>query len=115
MILKIFISQFLATFPYNLQLILIFFFFFELIDLQGPINFFRSCRYNIGPISETKIGFENIFQIGFFKGKNFALGLKASRVLAMSIFLFSFDSFKFSIILDDFVCVLAGIVQFICW
>ena len=33
----------------------------------------------------------------------------------MSIFLLSFDSFKFSIILDDFVCVLAGIVQLICW
>ena len=30
------------------------------------------------------------------KRKSFALGLKASRVLAMSIFLFSFDSFSFS-------------------
>ena len=59
--------------------------------------FFRSCRYNTGPISETKIGFELIFDIGIFKGKKFALGLKASRVLAMSIFLFSFDSFCFSI------------------
>ena len=31
----------------------------------------------------------------------------------MSIFLFSFDSFNFSIFGDDFVCVLAGIVQLI--
>ena len=31
----------------------------------------------------------------------------------MCIFLFSFRSFSFSI--DDFVCVLAGIVQLICW
>ena len=27
---------------------------FELIDLQGPMNIFRSCRYNSGPISKTK-------------------------------------------------------------
>ena len=47
--------------------------------------------------------------------KIFALGLKASRVLAMSIFLFSFDSVSFSFFCDDFVCVLAGIVQLICW
>ena len=38
-----------------------------------------------------------------FKGKNIALGLNASRVLAMSIFLFSFDSFNFSVFGDDFV------------
>ena len=30
------------------------------------------------------------------KGKIFALGLKASSVLAMSLFVFSFDSFSFS-------------------
>ena len=59
--------------------------------------FFRSCRYNTGPIWQTKIGFEHIFEIGIFKGKKFALVLKASRILAMSIFLFSFDSFCFSI------------------
>ena len=63
----------------------------------------RSCRYNTGTISETVIGFEHIFEIGFLKGQNIALGLKASRVLAMSIFLFSFDSFSFSICCDDFV------------
>ena len=28
---------------------------FELINLQGPIKFFRSCRYNTGPISKTKL------------------------------------------------------------
>ena len=33
----------------------------------------------------------------------------------MSIFLFRFDCFSFSKFFDDFVCVLAGIVQFICW
>ena len=33
----------------------------------------------------------------FLKEKSFALGLKASRVLAMSTFLFSFYSFSFSI------------------
>ena len=51
----------------------------------------------------------------FLKGKNFAWGLKASRVLAMSIFLFSFDSFSFSTFWDDFVCVLAGLVQLSWW
>ena len=52
----------------------------------------------------------------FLKVKNFALSLNASRVLAMSVFLFSlFDCFCFSIFRDDFVCVLAGIVvQLIC-
>ena len=33
----------------------------------------------------------------------------------MSIFLGIFVSFRFSIFLDDFVCVLAGIVQLVCW
>ena len=71
-------------------------FIFELIDLQGPMLIFSSCRYNTGPISETIIGFEHMFELGIFDGKISALDLKASRVLAMSIFLFSFD-FNFSI------------------
>ena len=33
----------------------------------------------------------------------------------MSIFLLRFDSFRFSFLWDDFVCVLAEIVQLICW
>ena len=44
--------------------------------------------------------------IGIFKGSNYALGVKASRVLAISIFLFSLFISQF---FDDFVCVL------ICW
>ena len=44
----------------------------------------------------------------YLKGSNFALGLKASRVLAMSKFLFIFfDCFSFSIFLDSFVFWLA--------
>ena len=43
--------------------------FSELIVLQGPMIFFRSCRYDHGPISETKIGFEHIFGIMFKKFK----------------------------------------------
>ena len=50
----------------------------------------------------------------FLEGKNFALGLKASGVLAMIIFLFSFDSLSFSSFWW-FFCVLADIVQLICW
>ena len=47
---------------------------------------------------------------------NFALEVKASRVLALSIILFSlFDCFSFSIFCDDFVCFLAIIGQLICW
>ena len=75
--------------------------------------FFGSCSYNTEPISETKIGFKHIFEIGIFKGIKFCLWGKSLRVLAMSIFLFTlFDLVsQFS---DDFVCVLAGIVQLIC-
>ena len=46
MILKILISQFSSKFYEILQLISFFLYFsviFELIDLQGPMNFFRSC------------------------------------------------------------------------
>ena len=54
---------------------------FELIDLQGPMKFFQVYFFQV-----------------YLKGSNFALGVKASRVLAMSIFLFSlFDCFSFSI------------------
>ena len=73
---------------------------FELIDLQGPMNFFRSCRDNTGPISETKICFEHVFEIGIFKGIKFYLRGKVCLVC---------------LILLVCVCVLAGIVQLICW
>ena len=33
----------------------------------------------------------------------------------MNIVLFSLFYFSFSIFVDDFVCLLAGIVQLICW
>ena len=55
-------------------------------------------------------------KLAYLKGSSFALGVKASRVLAIRIFLFSlFDCFSFSIFWDDFVCVLACIVQLMCW
>ena len=53
--------------------------FSELIDLQGPMIFFRSCRYDHGPISETKIGFEHIFEIFIFKGIKFCLRAKSFK------------------------------------
>ena len=42
---KIIISRFSETFPYNLQgLFSSFLFFFELIDLQGPIDIFQALQ-----------------------------------------------------------------------
>ena len=41
--------------------------------------FFRSCRCNTGPISELKIGFEHIFVIGVFEGRNFCLRFKSFK------------------------------------
>ena len=64
------------------------------------MSFFRSCRYKTGPISKkkTKIGLAHILETCIFKGCKFCLSEKASRVLVMSIFLFSlFDCFSFSI------------------
>ena len=37
------------------------------------MNFFRSCRYNTGPILKTKIDLEHIFEIGIFKEMKFCL------------------------------------------
>ena len=37
------------------------------------MNFFRSCRYNIEPISKTKNVLEPIFETCIFKGMNFCL------------------------------------------
>ena len=121
MLLKILISRLSAAFYWSLQLISFFLSFlviFELIDLQGPINFFRPCRYNTAPISETKFGFEHILEIGIFKGIKFCLRGKSLKVLAMIIYLFSlFDCLflSFFVMIFDFVCVLAGIVDLICW
>ena len=55
--------------------------------------FFRARIRNTGPISETKVDFE-LFARGIFIGKNFCLRFKSLRVLAMKMFLFSFDSFS---------------------
>ena len=74
-------------------------------------NFFRSCRYNTAAISETKIGFEHIFEIGIFKGIRFCLRGKSFKVLAMIVFFSLFVSQFFEMIL----CVLAGLVHLICW
>ena len=41
--------------------------------------YFRSCKYNTGPISEPKIGFELIFDIGVFKRKKFCLRFKSFK------------------------------------
>ena len=69
---------------------------------------FQSCRYNTGPISETKIGSEHFFETGIFKGIKFCFSCKSFKSLAMSIFLFSlFYCFSFSFCWDDFVFWLA--------
>ena len=52
---------------------------FELIDLQGPMNFFRSCKYNTGPISKTKNGLEHISEAYIFKGMKFCLREKSFK------------------------------------
>ena len=41
--------------------------------------YFRSCKYNTGPISEPKTGFELIFEIGVFKRKKFCLRFKSFK------------------------------------
>ena len=72
MILKILISQFSAKFYQILQFHFSYFLvIFELFDLQGPMNFFRSCRYNTGPISKTESGLEHIFETCIFKRMKF--------------------------------------------
>ena len=53
------------------------------------MNFFRSCRYNTGPISKTKIGIEHIFEIGIFKGMKFCLGGKSFKSFSNEYILFS--------------------------
>ena len=91
-------------------------FFFELIDLQGPMKFFRSCWYNTGLISDKKFGLNIFLKPIYLKRSNFSFGLNSSRVLAMIIFLYSlFDYFSFSTFWDVFVCVLVGNVYLICW
>ena len=74
-----------------------FLFILELIDLQGPMNFFSGLADVVLDRFQKQNFVLNIFLKYVFKGKNIALGLKASRVFAMSIFLFNFDSFSFSI------------------
>ena len=76
------------------------------------MSFFRPCRYNTAAISETKMSFGHISEIGIFKGSKFCLRGKSFKVLAMIIFLFRlFVSQFFEMILF----VLAGIVQLIHW
>ena len=53
------------------------------------MNFFRPCRYNAAAISESKISFQYVFEIGMFKGMKFCLRGKSFKVLAIIIFLFS--------------------------
>ena len=53
------------------------------------MNIFRPCRCNTAAISETKIRFEDIFEIGVFKGFKICLRGKSFTVLAMIISLFS--------------------------
>ena len=66
------------------------------------MNFFRSCRYNIEPISKTKNVLEHIFETCIFKAMNFCLREK------------SFKSFSNEYIKMIF-CLLAGFVQLIYW
>ena len=85
MVLKILVSRLSATFQ-NFQIILKFFLSFsELIDLQGPMNFFKACRYNPGPISERKLVWNIFSKQLYLKGSIFAFGIKASKVLAMIV------------------------------
>ena len=95
-----------------------------LLNFFGHFRVNRSSRANeyfsgladkiLDRFPKQKLALNIFLKWVFLLGKNFALGLKASRVLAMSIILFSFDSFSFSIFIDDF-CVLAWTVQLICW
>ena len=100
MILKMFISGFSATFPYNLQLISFFknFFVHFRVNRSSRANEYFSGLADIIPdrIQKQKLVFNIFLNQVFLKGKKFALGLKASRVFAMSIFLFNFVSFSFS-------------------
>ena len=63
--------------------------FCELIDLQGPMKFFRSCRYNTGPISKTKNSLEHAFETCVFKGMNFCLREKSFKSFSNEYILFS--------------------------
>ena len=49
------------------------------------MNFFRPCRSNTVAISETKFGFEHIFDTGIFKGIKFCLRSKSFKVLGLYI------------------------------
>ena len=82
MILKIFISQLSATFPYNLQLISFLKFFGQFRvnrSLRANEYFEISCTHNTEPLSETKFGYERIFEIGIFKGRKFCLRFKSFK------------------------------------
>ena len=118
MILKIFISQFSASFSDDLQLIsfLKFFCHFRVNHRSSRANEYFSGLADIilDRFQKQKMNLNIFLRYVFLKGKNFALGLKASS-FSNEYILFSFDSFNFSIFLDDFVCVLAGNVQLICW
>ena len=56
-----------------------FFFIFELIDLQGPMNVLSSCRYNTGSLSKTKNGLEHVFETCIFRGMKFCLREKSFK------------------------------------
>ena len=99
-ILKIFISRFSVVFPYNLQLIFFpkFFVHFRVKRSSRANEFFSGLADVIlGRFQKQQMVLNIFLKYLFLRGKNFALGLKASRVLAMNTFLFSFYSFSFSI------------------
>ena len=72
---------------------------FEFIDLQGLMNFFSGLADIILDRFLKQKLVLNIFLIWvYLKGSKFSLEVKASRVLAMKIFLFSLlGCFSFSI------------------
>ena len=84
---------------------------------KGQLIFFRSCRYNTGPISDTKLGSEHIFEIGIFEGIIICTRCKSfksfsNEYIFVQFVCFSIISFSFFF---KYFCVLAGIFQFICW
>ena len=100
MIMKIFIPQFSATFSYNLQLnsfFLKFFGHFRVnLSSRANENFSGLAAIILNRFQKQKLILKLFLKQIFLKGKNFALGLKASSFSNEYIW-FSFDSFSFSI------------------
>ena len=78
------------------------------------MNFFRPCRYTTAPILETKFGFEHISEIGIFKSIKFCFSGKSLKFYQWLYSCLVCLIVCFSIYLDNFFRIWAGIVQLIC-